>query len=159
MFGSTRLNEELNERAPGRLVHTPAGAIYVEEKGILEGEPIILVHGLAASTLVWRSLSSFGPARVPRHHVRLVWAGVIGPPKEVPPSPLFRDQLREVVRACGIDGRFTLTGLSMGADAADYAAQYPEQIKQLILIAPAGVPTRRAQSGGRLGHQAWWWGA
>ena len=30
-----------------------------------------------------------------------------------------------------------------GLIAADYAAQYPEQIKQLILIAPAGVPTTR----------------
>lgn len=133
------------EHAPGSLVHLPSGAVYVEESGPKEGEPVILVHGIAASTEVWKLLSSF----LVQEGYRVICFDLYGrglsdrgPGRHEP--ALFRKQLREVLRALSLERPVHLIGLSMGGlIAADFAAHYPEAIQRLCLIAPAGVPTYR----------------
>jgi len=52
--------------------------------------------------------------------------------------PFFTDVLRQVVAAAGASG-FALAGHSLGGMiAADYAARYPREVRNLTLIAPAG---------------------
>ena len=54
-------------------------------------------------------------------------------------SALYNSELAGLIKGLNLNTPLTLVGYSMGgANVADYAASYPEQIKQLVLIAPAG---------------------
>jgi pimeloyl-ACP methyl ester carboxylesterase len=137
--------EKVRERAPGSLVHLPQGAVYVEESGPKKGEPVVLVHGIAASTEVWKLLSPFLVEAGYRVICFDLYGRGLSDRGRGRHSPaLFRAQLRGLLEALGVREPIHLVGLSMGGlVAADYAAHHPGAIRRVALIAPAGVPTYR----------------
>lgn len=112
-----------------------------------EGEPIILVHGLSASTLWWRrnvlnlaqhycvylvDLPGFGSMRFPRGRFVLTNAA---------------SWLLSWMEAIGLK-RAHLVGHSMGGYICMWiAAHHPEVVTRLVLVAPAVMPQVRTVSG------------
>ncbi len=112
-----------------------------------EGEPLILVHGLSASTLWWRrnitalarqyrvyllDLPGFGSMR------RLYYRFVLDD---------MADWLLAWMEAMGI-GQAYLIGHSMGGYICLHvAAREPEKVRRLVLVAPAGVPHKKNMFG------------
>lgn len=108
-----------------------------------EGEPLILVHGLSASTLWWRrniaalaqqyrmyllDLPGFGSMR------RLYYRFVLDD---------MADWLLAWMGAMGI-ARASLIGHSMGGYICLHvAARQPEKVRRLVLVAPAGLPHKK----------------
>ena len=106
------------------------------------GEPLVLLHGFAANKDYWPAVAKF---LVP--HFRVIAPDVPGF-GESARHPELRyavddqvERLRAFVQQLGL-GPFHLAGNSMGGHlAAAYAARYPQDLKSLWLLAPAGVET------------------
>ena len=101
------------------------------------GEPVVLVHGLTASTDWWRSTIA---ALEPDHEIRIV---------RLPGSRYLEAavSLGEWLERESLMGA-TIVGHSMGGTVALFtAAEKPEAVGRLALVAPAGVfGTRRRRS-------------
>ena len=112
-----------------------------------EGEPVVLVHGLSGSTRWWArnitalagkyrvylvDLPGFGAMRRLRRHFVLAEAA---------------SWLAAWMEAVGL-GEAYLVGHSMGGYVClRLAAQRPEALRRLVLVAPAGVPAGRSLFG------------
>lgn len=121
-----------------RVVQIPGFRIAYLEGG--EGEPLVLVHGMGANKDEWNRVANH---LTPYHRViALDLPGFGESDKPVNASYLTPDQveyLRQFVEALGL-GNIHLGGNSMGGRvAAAYAAQHPDQVQSLWLMAPAGV--------------------
>jgi pimeloyl-ACP methyl ester carboxylesterase len=108
------------------------------EKG--EGEPVLLLHGFAASKEVWMRMV----ADMPRGY-RYIMPDLpgFGRSSYVPDAnydiPSQVPRLEAFASALGLS-RFHLLGNSMGGNlAASYAATYPQRVVTLGLFAPSGV--------------------
>lgn len=118
--------------------------IYYQVAGENKGEPIILIHGLSASSRWWvRNI----PALAESYRVYLL---------DLPGFGIMRrfrkrfalDELASGIVAwmeeAGIE-RAHLMGHSMGGYIClRIAARYPERIKRLVLVSPAGIPHMRS---------------
>lgn len=104
------------------------------------GPPLVLVHGLASSRVVWRSV-----VPVLGRDRRVLAIDVPGFGDAPPAGPGF--ELGRVARAvlagleqAGVDEGFDLVGHSMGgAIALTLAAIAPERVAHAVLVAPAGL--------------------
>ena len=105
---------------------------------------MVLVHGLSASSRWWRCTL---PALIPHHRAYLVDLPGFGLMRR----PLARYELAHAsawlldwMDAVEIQ-RVHLVGHSMGGYVSlRLAAEHPERLSRLVLVAPAGVPTRRS---------------
>jgi pimeloyl-ACP methyl ester carboxylesterase len=112
--------------------------VEVDARGTEKGEPLVLLHGLGASRLVWRRAAP----RLARS--RLVIAPDLpGLGGSAPAGPGF--DLDDVAGAlAGVlaeraGGPFDLLGTSLGgAVAVHLAAAHPDLVRRLVLAAPAG---------------------
>ena len=120
-------------------------AVYYQVVG--EGEPIILIHGLAGSSRWWmRNI----PALAEHYQVYLIDLPGFGTMRH------FRRRfgLDEVatgivswMEAVGIQ-QASLVGHSMGGYICLWiAAHYPERVKCMVLVSPAGIPRVRSLFG------------
>jgi pimeloyl-ACP methyl ester carboxylesterase len=124
------------ELAPstGHLVPTRSGGVFVQEKGPADGIPIVLFHGTAAWSELWRrtieALASAG--------FRVIALDL--PPfgfSDRPGSYMRRDQ---AARVNDVLGRLQaapaiIIGHSFGAGAAtELAMRYPERARALVLV-------------------------
>jgi triacylglycerol lipase len=105
-----------------------------------EGEPLVLLHGIAADKDHWTRVA---PYLTPRFRVIAIDLPGFGESdKPADHSYTGNDQvgyLHEIVRALGLSS-FHLGGNSMGGMISlRYAATYPDEVKTLWLLAPAGV--------------------
>ena len=128
-----------------KMAHLEAGEVQIPGFRIAyldggEGEPLVLVHGMGANKDEWNRVAD----RLTPHH-RVIAVDLPGfgeSDKPVDASYLTPDQveyLRQFIEALGL-GSIHLGGNSMGGRvAAVYAAQYPDQVQSLWLMAPAGV--------------------
>jgi pimeloyl-ACP methyl ester carboxylesterase len=123
------------------------GGHPVRYRVVGEGEPVVLVHGLSGSTRWWArniaalavtyrvylvDLPGFGAMRRLRRHFIL---------------PEAATWLADWMEAVGL-GEAHLVGHSMGGYVClRLAAQRPEAMRRLILVAPAGVPAGRSLFG------------
>lgn len=104
------------------------------------GPPLVLVHGLASSRVVWRNaLPRLGAGR------RAVALDVPGFGDSPPAGPGFDlDRVARVVlnglEVAGVAEPFDLVGHSMGgAIALTIAARAPDRVRRAVLVAPAGL--------------------
>lgn len=121
---------------PGKLVQVRGVTLHYVEQG--EGPPVVLVHGLGASTFSFRRNI---PELAHQFHVfalDLMGFGYSERPARGDYSlTAHATRLADFIYAVGLD-RATVVGHSMGGAVAIRAAvEYPERIARLILVASA----------------------
>ncbi len=126
--------------------YTNAQSKFVEIDGMQvhyriegEGEPLVLIHGTGAMLQTWDDwVSLLSP------HYKIILMdipafGLTGPrPDGVYSDSMYVNFVEQFVKKVGVDS-FSLGGNSLGGLIAwKYAAAYPQKVKKLILVDPAG---------------------
>ncbi|MGC1496250.1 MAG: alpha/beta hydrolase [Sulfitobacter sp.] len=127
--------------APGQFAVLSKGVTHYEWHGPVRGKIAVCVHGLTTPSFVWRgmtrSLALMG-FRVLTYD--LYGRGYSDRPKGTQDTDFFLTQLNELLAHEEVDGDITLIGYSMGgAICTCYAAANHNRIRQLVLLAPAGL--------------------
>ncbi len=135
------LSEAQRGAAPGQYMNLADGDTYFQWQGPEGGPVVVLIHGLTTPSFVWRSISwslSVSGYRVLSYD--LFGRGFSDRPKGLQDRVFFVSQLSELLDREKIDRDLTLIGYSMGgAIATCFASMYPSRIRQIILLAPAGM--------------------
>jgi pimeloyl-ACP methyl ester carboxylesterase len=134
----TSLDAAARAGLPGKFVSLPQGVTHYLESGPADGPVVVLVHGFSVAAYTWDHTA---PA--------LAAAGfhVLAPDlfgrgySDRLPGPytldLFTRQIDDFLTALKIDRPVELVGLSMGGYVtAGYAAQHPERVRRVALLAP-----------------------
>ena len=104
--------------------------------------PVVLVHGFSVPYFIWDPTFDFLTAsgcRVLRYD--LFGRGYSDRPKARYDIDLFCKQLRELLDTLGFES-INLIGLSLGGPiSATFTTRYPERVRRLVLVDPAGVRT------------------
>jgi pyruvate dehydrogenase E2 component (dihydrolipoamide acetyltransferase) len=115
------------------------------------GEPLVLLHGVATSRLIWRRVTAPLAGSRP-----VVAVDVPGFGQSAPAGAGF--ELEEVADALVIQlglERFDLLGHSLGgALAVAVAARHPDRVRRLVLVSPAGLAPRAQKTAAALGAAA-----
>lgn len=132
--------------APGNFAKLSDGLTHYQWHGSPTGPVMVLIHGLTTPSWVFdgliRGLGMMG-FRVLTYD--LYGRGYSDHPRTRQTRHFFIRQLRELLDELGIDEEITLLGYSMGgAIATIYAAEEPDRVDRLILVAPAGLDYRPA---------------
>ena len=135
------LNDETRSTIDGDFISLPSGVTHYELKG--EGEPVVLVHGYATPYYIYdkefESLLSDG-YKVLRYD--LLGRGFSDRPEVDYTPELFAIQLRELTSELFGDTPFYLFGTSMGGIICSaFCTMFPDSVKKLVLLAPAGMDT------------------
>ena len=120
-----------------------------DERG--DGEPLVLLHGVATSRLIWsRVIDPLGRGR------RVIAVDGPGFGESVPAGPGFELERVADMLVAGLGvGRFDLVGHSLGgAVAVATAARHPEAVRRLVLVSPAGLDPRALRVAAALGAAA-----
>jgi pimeloyl-ACP methyl ester carboxylesterase len=127
--------------ATGEFSTLSQGITHYEWIGPLRGPVAVCVHGLTTPSFVWLGLAR-GLAKVGYRVLIYDLYGrgysdrVSGPQDQA----FFLQQLDDLLKHQNIKDDITLLGYSMGgAIATAFAAAHPEKIRQLVLLAPAGM--------------------
>ena len=105
-----------------------------------EGEPLVLIHGLATTRAIWSDVT-----RTLARTRRVVTLDVPGFGDSAPAGPGFEfdvvaDRIARGIAARGIRGPIDLLGHSLGAGIAlALADARPRAVRRLVLVAPAGL--------------------
>lgn len=140
-----RLRKPMDARAraaaPGSFATLSGGLTHYRWTGPLRGPVAVCVHGLTTPSFVWDGLAQGLAAmgyRVLSYD--LYGRGFSGRPSGVQDRAFFLTQLEELLQDQQVEDDFTLIGYSMGgAIATAFAATRPGRLRQLILLAPAGL--------------------
>jgi len=121
---------------------TRVGGAVVRHRVAGAGPPVVCLHGLAGSSRWWAPVV---PALTERHEVHLLdlpGFGGLGRRSRRVPLAAAAGWLVDWADAAGL-ARFDLAGHSMGAAiAVRVAAERPERIRRLVLVAPVGLHVR-----------------
>jgi pimeloyl-ACP methyl ester carboxylesterase len=139
------LDDEARRNAPGSFVRLPDGMVHYELKGPETGQLVVLVHGFSVPYYIWEhtfpALASAG-LRVLRYD--LFGRGYSDRPNLPYTMELFVRQLKDLLEALQADRPVDLVGLSMGGPiSAGFTDRYPERVRKLCLLDPAGFQARR----------------
>ncbi len=107
------------------------------------GHPIILVHGTAASLHTWEKWTEILQDSLQVISLDMPAFGLTGPnPKADYSIDFYTQFLEDFTQKIGIDS-FHLAGNSLGGSIAwQYAVQYPNKVKKLILLDAGGYPRK-----------------
>ena len=136
-----RMDAAARDAAPGQFAELPQGVTHYQWLGADSGPLIVCIHGLTTPAFVWRPLA----ARLERLGFRVLVYDLYGRgysdrPAGAQDTGFFVTQLEDLLDALGVDEPITLMGYSMGgAIAAAFAAKHGPRLRQLALIAPAGM--------------------
>jgi len=128
-------------QAPGAFARLSRGQTQYRWFGPEAGPVTVCVHGLTTPSFVWEGLSP-GLTKAGRRVLvyDLYGRGFSDRPGGAQDAAFFITQLRELLADQGVTGPVTLIGYSMGgAIATAYADAHPDAVRELILIAPAGL--------------------
>lgn len=135
------MNKEARSFAPGKFVKLPKGVTHFAWHGPADGPVLICIHGLTTPSFVWlgmlRGLTALG-FRVLTYD--LYGRGFSHRPSGRQDAAFFLRQLNDLLTQQEVRGPVTLMGYSMGgAIATAFAAAHPDRVRQLVLLAPAGM--------------------
>ncbi|PIV78268.1 MAG: alpha/beta hydrolase [Rhodobacteraceae bacterium CG17_big_fil_post_rev_8_21_14_2_50_63_15] len=154
------IDEAARRDAPGHFARLSRGVTHYHWSGPARGPVAVCVHGLTTPSFVWGGLApGLGALGFRVLVYDLYGRGYSDRPGGPQDSAFFVTQLEELLEDQGIEGDITLLGYSMGgAIATAFAALYPERLRHLVLIAPAGLGhdlgplVRRAMRAGAVGR-------
>lgn len=135
------LTEEEKSKQGGSFIKLQSGETHYEIKG--EGETIVLVHGYATPYYLYEKLfDAFVKKGYKTLRYDLYGRGFSERVESDYTPEFFAEQLAELTDAVIPNEKFFLVGTSMGgAICATFTAKYPEKVKKLALLAPAGMDT------------------
>jgi pimeloyl-ACP methyl ester carboxylesterase len=145
--GSKPLDQAARDQLGGDYLQTVQGVLSYTQQGPADAPVIILVHGFSTPKFVWEQVTPIllaaGYQLITYDHLG---RGFSDRPNVPYDAALYRSELAGLIRGLELATPLTLVGYSMGgANVVDFAAANPAQIKQLLLIAPAGY-MRNAES-------------
>ena len=113
-----------------------------------EGEPLVLIHGTGAMLQTWDDWTTLLSPHYKIIRMDIPAFGLTGPrPDNVYNDSMYTDFLNQFVTKIGIDS-FNLAGNSLGGLIAwKYAAAYPQKVKKLVLVDPAGFHSHNKKGG------------
>jgi len=141
--GETKvLDAEARASAPGQFIAGSDGLIQYEMAGPAGSQTVVLIPGFSIPYYLWdptfKALAEAG-FRVLRYN--LYGRGYSDRPDVVYDRSLFERQLLSLLSALAIRAPVDLLGVSMGgAIAVGFTDRYPERVRRLCLIDPAGLP-------------------
>lgn len=114
--------------------------VHYRDEG--EGDVMVLIHGTGASLHTW---NEWAEELTKNHRVircDIPAFGLTGPhPKHLYTIDSYVSFLHQFLGKLNVD-RFTLAGNSLGGNIAwNYAADYPNEVENLILLDPSGYPS------------------
>lgn len=134
------LNENTRASTPGSFAQLTDGYTHYELGGPEDGQPVVLVHGFSVPYFIWEPTFAFlteSGFRVLRYD--LFGRGFSDRPQLRYDIDLFCNQLRELLDTLVFEQVY-LVGLSMGGPiTASFAIRFPERVKKLVLVDPAGA--------------------
>ncbi len=136
------LEDEARAQAPGDFVALSDGQVHYAWHGPDDGPITVLVHGFSTPSFVWAGLLE----PLTRAKMRVLTydnygRGFSDRPRTDNDPELFDRQLLELLASQGVEQPVALVGYSMGGAIATYfAANHPQRVRKLGLIAPAGFP-------------------
>lgn len=136
-----KMNGAARATAPGQFVELSNGVTHFNWHGPARGTMAVCIHGLTTPSFVWRGIArglALMGFRVLTYD--LYGRGYSDRPQGKQNAAFFVSQLQELLEHEAVDGQITLIGYSMGgAIATCYAAAHPDKVRQLVLLAPAGM--------------------
>ncbi|WP_299825570.1 alpha/beta fold hydrolase [uncultured Roseobacter sp.] len=142
---STRkpMNDKARAAAPGQFAHLSQGVTHYQWYGPEGGPVAVCVHGLTTPSFVWQGIAK-GLAHMGFRVLvyDLYGRGFSDRLRGAQDRAFFITQLNDLLADQGVEDDITLIGYSMGGSIATvFAAQKPNRIHELILLAPAGMCT------------------
>ena len=140
-----RMQDGRRGSAPGHFAELSQGVTHYLVSGPPEGPLVVCIHGLTTPSFVWAPLTRGLVALGFRVLVYdLYGRGFSDRPAGVQDKGFFNTQLEDLLAHLEIKGPFHLIGYSMGgAIAAGFAAVSATRVRQLVLLAPAGMMLRQ----------------
>jgi pimeloyl-ACP methyl ester carboxylesterase len=135
------LDASARRQAPGQFVTLSHGIVHVRIAGPEQGRPVVLVHGFSVPSYVFDKTSEDLAARGFRViRFDLYGRGWSDRPDVDYDRRLFADQVLELMDALHVP-KADLLGLSMGgAIVGRFAAEHPERVRSVVLVAPLTRP-------------------
>jgi pimeloyl-ACP methyl ester carboxylesterase len=132
------LDDASRTQAGGTYVKLPQGVTHYELTGPENGQVVVLLHGATIPMYLWdaqvEALAKAG-YRVLRYD--MYGRGYSDRPDGDYSQAFYRKQLVDLLDALKINQPVDLVGVSMGgALAVDFTANYPDRVKDVVLIAP-----------------------
>ena len=136
---------EAQRQPPGRrgadMVDLSQGTTRIRWSGPVRGPVAVLVHGLTSPLEIWDQVAD-GLAGLGYRVLAydLYGRGLSDAPPGAQNLAFFTRQLGDLLASPRLAEDVALVGYSMGgAIATAYAAANPQQVKRLVLVAPAGI--------------------
>ena len=132
------LDDEARSLAPGSFVELSHGLVHYRVGGPEQGQPVLFVHGFSVPSYTWDRVAPVVAARGYRTiRFDLYGRGYSARPDLAYDRRLFVDEIRELLDALGVSRPVDIVGLSMGGPiVAAYAAEYPDRVRRVVLLAP-----------------------
>jgi pimeloyl-ACP methyl ester carboxylesterase len=139
------LDDEARRNAPGNFVRLPDGMVHYELKGLAVGQLVVLVHGFSVPYYIWEhTFPALVAAGLQVLRYDLFGRGYSDRPDLPYTMELFVRQLKDLLEALQVNTPVDLVGLSMGGPiSAGFTDRYPERVRKLCLLDPAGFQARR----------------
>ena len=150
LFETKQLNDKTRQSAEGLFIQLPNGVTHYElandsplpkGEGLGVRETVVLVHGFSVPYFIFDPTFEFltrSGFRSLRYD--LFGRGFSDRPRTRYNIDLFVKQLHDLLDSLRLTRDVNLVGLSMGGPiTATFSARYPERVKSLTLIDPAGV--------------------
>lgn len=134
------LDDDARAKAPGAFLNSSQGKIHYQWYG-KDGAPVIvMVHGFANPSFVYRqnadALAAAGFRVLTFDHLGRGWSDR---PKTKYDDQFYERELLDVLDGLALKQPLGLVGLSMGGlTTSNFAARHPDRVKALFLFVPAG---------------------
>jgi len=139
---SRRIDDASRASAPGQFIDLQHGAVHYRLQGNENAPVVVLVHGFSVPSYTWENNAGFlveNGFRVLSYD--LYGRGYSDRPETNYDRALFVDQLSGLLNELGIHDAIHIVGLSMGgAIAAAFAADHPNRVLTVSLVAPFNAP-------------------
>ncbi|MFT5341654.1 MAG: pimeloyl-ACP methyl ester carboxylesterase [Paracoccaceae bacterium] len=135
------MDDVARENADGSFAQLSQGVTHYQWLGPVRGPVAVCVHGLTTPSFIWNGIAqglTMMGFRVLIYD--LYGRGYSDRPSGKQDRHFFIQQLDDLLVDQNVKGDITLLGYSLGgAIATTFAAQQPDKVRQLVLLAPVGM--------------------